>query len=72
MAEDRGALFVVDRPQRDSGPFLRPGDRLPGQELVFVVEVLSPGAWMFMCMLPYHMQMGMMGQLATPGMAMQM
>ena len=45
---------------------------LPGQELVFVAEVIRPGAWMFMCMLPYHMQMGMMGQMATPGMAMEM
>ena len=45
---------------------------LPGQEITFVAEVAKPGAWMFMCMLPYHMQMGMMGQIATPGMAMQM
>ena len=45
---------------------------LPGDEITFVAEVLRPGAWMFMCMLPYHMQMGMMGQLATEGMAMEM
>ena len=45
---------------------------LPGEEFTFVAEVLRPGAWMFMCMLPYHMQMGMMGQLATEGMAMDM
>ncbi len=45
---------------------------LPGQDLSFVVEVQADGAWMFMCMLPYHMQMGMMGQMATPGMAMDM
>ena len=45
---------------------------LPGEEITFVAEVLQPGAWMFMCMLPYHMQMGMMGQLATEGMAMEM
>ncbi len=45
---------------------------LPGQEVSFVAEVVRPGAWMFMCMLPYHMQMGMMGQLATEGMAMEM
>lgn len=45
---------------------------LPGQEVVFVAEVIRPGAWMFMCMLPYHMQLGMMGQMATPGMAMAM
>ena len=45
---------------------------LPGQEVTFVAEVTKPGAWMFMCMLPYHMQMGMMGQMATEGMAMEM
>ena len=45
---------------------------LPGEEITFVAEVVRPGAWMFMCMLPYHMQMGMMGQLATEGMAMEM
>lgn len=43
---------------------------LPGQELTFVVEVQQAGSWMFMCMLPYHMQLGMMGQIATPGAAM--
>jgi uncharacterized cupredoxin-like copper-binding protein len=45
---------------------------LPGGEFSFVVEVQQAGSWMFMCMLPYHMQMGMMGQMATPGMAMDM
>ena len=45
---------------------------LPGDEITFVAEVLRPGVWMFMCMVPYHMQMGMMGQLATEGMAMEM
>ena len=45
---------------------------LPGDEITFVAEVVRPGAWMFMCMLPYHMQMGMMGQMATDGMAMNM
>ncbi|WP_375253895.1 multicopper oxidase domain-containing protein [Yoonia sp.] len=45
---------------------------LPGEELTFVANVVRPGVWMFMCMLPYHMQMGMMGQLATEGMAMEM
>jgi uncharacterized cupredoxin-like copper-binding protein len=45
---------------------------LPGNEVSFVVEVQQDGNWMFMCMLPYHMQMGMMGQMATPGMAMKM
>ncbi|GMQ76069.1 MAG: hypothetical protein BMS9Abin01_1333 [Gammaproteobacteria bacterium] len=45
---------------------------LPDGEFSFVVEVQANGSWMFMCMLPYHMQMGMMGQMATPGMAMEM
>lgn len=45
---------------------------LPGESFSFVVEVQSTGNWMFMCMLPYHMQMGMMGQMATPGAAMKM
>ena len=45
---------------------------LPGGKFSFVAEIRKDGAWMFMCMLPYHMQMGMMGQIATPGMAMDM
>jgi len=45
---------------------------LPGAQVSFIVEVQQDGNWMFMCMLPYHMQMGMMGQMATPGMAMKM
>ena len=45
---------------------------LPGGEFSFVLKVKQPGAWMFMCMLPYHMQMGMMGQMATKGRAMKM
>jgi len=45
---------------------------LPGGEFTFVLTVTEPGAWMFMCMLPYHMQLGMMGQMATDGMAMDM
>ncbi len=45
---------------------------LPGGEFTFVMQVQKPGSWMFMCMLPYHMQMGMMGQMATEGMAMDM
>jgi len=45
---------------------------LPGGKFSFVAEIKEDGAWMFMCMLPYHMQMGMMGQMATPGMAMDM
>ena len=45
---------------------------LPGESISFVVEVKNAGNWMFMCMLPYHMQMGMMGQMSTPGAAMDM
>ena len=45
---------------------------LPGAEFSFVVEIQQTGGWMFMCMVPYHMQMGMMGQMATEGMAMPM
>ncbi len=45
---------------------------LPGGDFEFVVTVTEAGSWMFMCMLPYHMQMGMMGQMSTPGAAMQM
>ncbi len=45
---------------------------LPGGEFEFVMQVQQNGAWMFMCMLPYHMQMGMMGQMATEGAAMEM
>jgi len=44
----------------------------PGGEFSLIMEVQEAGAWMFMCMLPWHMQMGMMGQMATPGQAMQM
>ncbi len=45
---------------------------LPGGTFSFVAEIEEDGAWMFMCMLPYHMEMGMMGQMATPGNAMSM
>ena len=45
---------------------------LPGESISFVAEVQSTGSWMFMCMIPYHMQMGMMGQMATAGAAMDM
>ena len=45
---------------------------LPGGTFEIVVEITEAGSWMFMCMLPYHMQMGMMGQMSTPGMAMAM
>ena len=45
---------------------------LPGGSFEVIVEITEAGSWMFMCMLPYHMQMGMMGQMSTPGMAMAM
>ena len=45
---------------------------MPGEDMSFIIEVQRAGSWMFMCMLPYHMQMGMMGQIATPGAAMDM
>lgn len=41
---------------------------MPGDVYEVVVEVDSPGMWMFMCMFPYHMKLGMMGSLATEGM----
>ena len=44
---------------------------LPGQDFQVAVEIQEPGVWMFMCMFPYHMQFGMMGGMATPGMSMQ-
>ncbi|VAW22859.1 hypothetical protein MNBD_ALPHA11-811 [hydrothermal vent metagenome] len=45
---------------------------LPDGDFSFILEVAEDGAWMFMCMLPYHMEMGMMGQMATAGNAMNM
>ncbi len=45
---------------------------LPDGDFSFILEVAEDGAWMFMCMLPYHMEMGMMGQMATAGNAMTM
>ena len=45
---------------------------MPDAEFSMVVDVQEAGVWMFMCMLPYHMQMGMMGQMATEGMQMEM
>jgi len=44
-------------------PLVMTGDRFE-----MVVKIEKPGAWMFMCMFPYHMQLGMMGALATKGM----
>lgn len=45
---------------------------LPGDRFEVVLKVNRPGGWMFMCMLPYHMQLGMMGMLMTPGVSMDM
>ncbi|MCF6326720.1 MAG: multicopper oxidase domain-containing protein [Devosiaceae bacterium] len=45
---------------------------LPDGEFSVVLEIVDDGVWMFMCMLPYHMEMGMMGQMATAGNAMEM
>ncbi len=40
---------------------------LPEERMVMVVRAEKPGMWMFMCMLPYHMQFGMMGMLMAQG-----
>lgn len=40
---------------------------LPGDSAEMVIRVSKPGTWMYMCMFPYHMQLGMMGILSTPG-----
>jgi uncharacterized cupredoxin-like copper-binding protein len=44
-------------------PFVMPGDSFE-----MVVQVHKSGMWMYMCMFPYHMQLGMMGMLMTPDM----
>ncbi len=44
-------------------PFLMPGDTVD-----MVIKITKPGMWMYMCMFPYHMQLGMMGMLMTPDM----
>jgi len=44
-------------------PFVMPGDSFE-----MVVQIHRSGAWMYMCMFPYHMQFGMMGMLMTPDM----
>jgi uncharacterized cupredoxin-like copper-binding protein len=40
---------------------------LPGDGFETVVKIAQPGTWMFMCMFPYHMQLGMMGMMMTEG-----
>ncbi len=45
---------------------------MPGDTFDVVLRIERAGSWMFMCMLPYHMQFGMMGMMATEGAAMDM
>ena len=45
---------------------------LPGDSFELLLKVHKPGMWMYMCMFPYHMQLGMMGMLMTEGMSMDM
>lgn len=40
---------------------------MPGDSIEVTLRIEQPGAWMFMCMFPYHMQFGMMGTMATEG-----
>jgi uncharacterized cupredoxin-like copper-binding protein len=42
---------------------------MPGDSFEVVIKTDEPGNWMYMCMFPFHMQFGMMGQLATEGAA---
>lgn len=44
-------------------PFVMPGDSFE-----MVIQIHKSGVWMYMCMFPYHMQLGMMGMLMTPDM----
>ncbi len=41
---------------------------MPGDTFETVLKIEQPGAWMFMCMFPFHMQLGMMGAIMTEGM----
>jgi uncharacterized cupredoxin-like copper-binding protein len=45
---------------------------MPGDSIEITLQIDQPGAWMFMCMFPYHMQFGMMGSMATEGMGTSM
>jgi len=40
---------------------------LPGEEVQIAFRVKQPGMWMYMCMFPYHMQLGMMGMIMGSG-----
>ena len=42
---------------------------LPGDSFEVVMRIAEPGTWMYMCMFPYHMQLGMMGVMTTEGMS---
>jgi uncharacterized cupredoxin-like copper-binding protein len=41
---------------------------MPGDRFEKLLRIDKPGMWMFMCMFPYHMRLGMMGSMATEGM----
>lgn len=41
---------------------------MPGDTVEAVIKIEDSGMWMFMCMFPYHMQMGMMSMMMTPDM----
>ncbi len=43
---------------------------LPRDSIEVTLRIMEPGSWMFMCMLPYHMQFGMMGMMMSEGAAM--
>jgi uncharacterized cupredoxin-like copper-binding protein len=43
---------------------------MPGDSFEVVARIHRPGTWMFMCMFPYHMQLGMMGMMMTEGASM--
>ncbi len=42
---------------------------MPGDSFDMAVRIHKPGMWMFMCMFPYHMQLGMMGMIMADGAA---
>jgi len=43
---------------------------LPGDRYEVLIQIRKPGAWMFMCMFPFHMQLGLMGVMMTEGASM--
>ena len=60
---DRPDWNLLEHEALSEVPFVLPGDGFD-----MVVQIHRPGMWMYMCMFPYHMQLGMMGALLTPGM----